>query len=57
MEEQIIELLNKRNKALSVHEICEELNYQGVDNLKKVMVILNYLEDNLKIRRTNKDNY
>ena len=57
MEEQILELLNKRNKALSVHEICEELGYQGVDNFKKVLVILNYLEDNLKIRRTNKDNY
>ena len=57
MEEQILELLNKRNKALSVHEICEELNYNKVEDLKKVMVILNYLEDNLKIRRTNKDNY
>lgn len=57
MEEQIIELLNKKNKALSVHEICDELNYKNVDDLKKVMVVLNYLEDNLKIRRTNKDNY
>ena len=57
MEEQILELLNKRNKALSIHEICEELNYNGVDNFKKVLVILNHLEDNLKVRRTNKDNY
>ncbi len=57
MEEQILELLNKKNKALSVHEICNELNYNKVEDLKKVMVILNYLEDNLKIRRTNKDNY
>lgn len=57
MEERILELLNKRNKALSVHEICEELNYNNTDDLKKVMVILNYLEDTLKIRKTNKDNY
>ena len=57
MEEQILELLNKRNKALSVHEICTELNYTSADDFKKVLVVLNYLEDNLKVRRTNKENY
>ena len=57
MEEQILDLLNKRNKALSVHEICTELNYTSADDFKKALVVLNYLEDNLKVRRTNKENY
>lgn len=54
MEEQILELLNKKNKALSVHDICKELK---TSDLKNVMIALNKLEDNLKIRKTNKDNY
>lgn len=57
MEEQILELLNKKNKALSIHEICNELHYNKVEDFKKVLIILNYLEENLKVRRTNKDNY
>lgn len=57
MKEQILELLSRKNKALSVHEICTELKYDYSSDLKKVMVALNELEDNLKIRKTNKDNY
>ena len=57
MEEQILDILKKEDKALSVHEINDSLGFTTVDELKELLKVLNKLEDNLKIYRTKKDNY
>lgn len=57
METQILELLQKEKKALSVHEINDALGFKTVDELKELLKVLNAMEDSLKIYRTNKNNY
>lgn len=57
MEEQIIDLLKQSKKALSVNEINDALGYSTVDELKDLLKVLNVMEDELKIYRTNKNNY
>lgn len=57
MQEQILELFKKDNKALTVDEIFEILNLTTVDDLKDLMKLLNEMEDNLFLRRTKKDKY
>ena len=57
MEEKIIELLKKENKAYSVSELEEILGITDVDGLKELLKLLNQMEDELKIYRTNKNNY
>ena len=57
MQEQILELFKKDNKALTVDEIFEILNLTTVDDLKDLMKLLNEMEDNLLLRRTKKDKY
>ena len=57
LEDRIIELLTKTDKALSVTEINDALGFSSVDELKELLKVLNKLEDELKIYRTKKDNY
>lgn len=57
MKEQIIGLVEKSDKALTVDEIFHALNLDGVEDLKTLMQTLNEMEDNLEIYRTKKDNY
>lgn len=56
LEEKIIELLTKENKALGTFEIEEKLELQK-DNFKELIQTLNQLEEQLRIYRTKKDNY
>ena len=57
MEDKIIELLTKTDKALSVNEINDALGLSSVEELKELLKVLNKLEDELKIYRTKKNNY
>lgn len=57
METQILELLQKEKKALSVQEINDALGFKNADELKELLKVLNAMEDSLKIYRTNKNNY
>ncbi len=57
MQEQILELFKKDNKALTVDEIFDLLNLSTVEDLKNLMKLLNDMEDNLLLRRTNKNKY
>ena len=50
-------LLKKENKAYSVSELEEILGITDVDGLKELLKLLNQMEDELKIYRTNKNNY
>ena len=57
MCEQILELLKTKSKALSVDEISDELKIETVEDFKKLIKDLNYLEDELKLYRTNKNKF
>ncbi len=57
MQDKIIEILKKEDKAFSVQEIYDMLGLTSVDDLKNLMKVLNELEDTLKVYRTKKDNY
>lgn len=57
MEEQILEILTSHSKALSVTEINNLMGLNSVDDFKILMKTLNEMEDNLKICKSNKDNY
>lgn len=56
LEERIIEILTKENKAFSVFELEEQLNIEK-DEFKTLVQTLNQMEEQLKIYRTKKDNY
>ena len=56
LEEKIIELLKKENKALSAFEI-EELLDLNKEEFATLIKTLNQMEEQLKIYRTKKDNY
>ena len=57
MEEQILELLEKEGKALSVEQINDYLEYKTLEDFKSILKTLNKLEDELKVYRTNKNHY
>ena len=57
MEEQIIEILTKEKKALSVDELNDLLGYTTLDEFKQLIKTLNTMEDELKVYHTNKNNY
>ena len=57
MKDNIIEILRTANKALSVHEINDALNLEGLESFKELVKALNELEDELEVYRTNKDNF
>ena len=57
MQEKILAILKKEQKALSAQEIYDLLELNGVDDLKNLLKELQVLEENLQIYRTKKDNY
>lgn len=57
MQEQILEILKDNNRAFSVEELNALLQLNSLDEFKELLKNLNELEDNLKIYRTNKNNY
>lgn len=57
MKEQILNLLDKEKRALSVTEINDFFGYKSVEQFKDILRELNSMEDELLIYRTNKDNY
>lgn len=57
MQEQILEILKDNNRAFSVEELNDLLQLNSLDEFKELLKNLNELEDNLKIYRTNKNNY
>ena len=56
IEEQILEILKKENKAISAFELESELNLNK-NEFKTLIQTLNKMEEELKIYRTKKDNY
>ena len=57
MEDNILEILKNSDKALSVYELEDKLDINDADGLKELLKVLNNLEDELKVYRTNKNNY
>ena len=57
MREEIIELLGKEKRALSVTEICDKLNLNTAGELKKLLDDLRILEEGYTVYRSNKDKY
>ena len=57
MEDKIIEILNMDDKALSVYELYDALSLDSSEELKELLIILNKLENDLKIYRTKKDKF
>ena len=57
MKDRIIEILKKENKALSVYEINDLLNFNSSDDLQGLLKVLDKLEKELIVYHTNKDKY
>ena len=57
MQEQILEILKEHDRAFSVDELNDLLQLNSLEEFKELLKNLNELEDNLKIYRTNKNNY
>ena len=57
MENTILEILKKENKAYSVHELEDIMQIHNVDGLKELLKTLNKMEDELVVYRSNKDKY
>lgn len=57
MENTILEILKKENKAYSVHELEDMLQIHDVEGLKELLKTLNKMEDELILYRSNKDKY
>ena len=57
MEDRILEILKRENKAYSVHELEEIIGIKSVDGLKLLLKALNNMEDELIIYRSNKDKF
>ena len=57
MENTILEILKKENKAYSVHELEDLMGINDVEGLKELLKTLNRMEDELVIYRSNKDRY
>lgn len=57
MEEKILNILKKENRAFGVNEIFDRLELKSVQDLTNLMKELNEMEDNLKIYHTKSDKY
>ena len=57
MKDTILEILKDSDKALTVYEIEDKLGMSTVEDLKELLKVLNSMEDELLIYRTNKNNY
>ena len=57
MREQILEIVNHEDKALSVDELLDFLKLSTVEDFKTLLKELNAMEDELLLYRTNKNKY
>lgn len=57
MEEQILEILKKDNRAFSIFELNDALNLQTADELRELLDALNNLEEKMKVYHTKKNSY
>lgn len=57
MREQILQILNHTDKALSVHEINDMMGYKSAEEFKELLKTMNELEDEFIIYHTNKDKF
>ncbi len=57
MKNQILMLLEKENKALSIYDLQDALHIKNAKELTDLMKALNELEEELSIYRTKKDRY
>lgn len=57
MEEKILEILNVENKSYPVDELFNMMNLKTVEEFKELIKTLNKLEDELKVYKTNKNNF
>ena len=57
MRDEILNIINKEDKALSVDEILDLLKLGSVEDFKEVVKALNELEDELLVYRTNKNKF
>lgn len=57
MEEKILNILKKENRAFGVNEIFDRLELKSVQDLTNLMKELNEMEDSLKIYHTKSDKY
>lgn len=57
MEERILEILKKDNRAFSIFELNDALNLQTADELRELIEALNNLEETLKVYHTKKNSY
>ena len=57
MEDLVLSLLEKENKALSVYEIQDKLNIKDISDVKELVKVLNKLESEFKVYYTKKNKY
>ena len=57
IENLILEVLHKENKAFSALEICRILNFNTKDDLKAIIQVLHEMEKNFKVYVTKSGNY
>ena len=57
MQDKIIDIIKQEKRALSVHEIEEQLGLSSVNDLKELVKELNFLEENAILYHTKKDKY
>ena len=57
MREQILQIVNNEDKALSVEEMLDRMSLSSVKEFKDLLKELNAMEDELLIYRTNKNKY
>ena len=57
MEDRVLELLKKEDKAYEINDIYNLLDLKTVDDFKELIKTINKLEDELKVYRTNKNKF
>ena len=57
IEDLILEVLHKENKAYSALEICKTLNFNTKDDLKAIIKVLHEMEKDYKVYVTKSGNY
>lgn len=57
MEDRILQFLRQENKAYEMDELYNNLDLKTVDDFKELIKMLNKLEEELKVYRTNKNKY
>ena len=57
MREDVLELLQKSDKALSIYEIQDKLGINTIDDTKMLGDVLRSLEEEVLVYHSNKDKY